>query len=220
MKTMYEDGFPMERVVDYFSRFFKKDVSGHFMLRKRDGYIYVNGMELRQSVFGGARRGIGRESAEMDGAPWRNDPDWERLFSSTVLSVLLAEQALREVAGEPFLLDFLRISRWPLFLDLSEGEQPDPGLMLQAADLLDSAEADMNRYSAVLDSVSECVYKELEFTITSGKGWRPPHPRLRGLDEADARLLAASEGYKKPVLDRYSNLIYFWMTSFERNRTV
>ena len=188
----------MNKVAEYFCDRFMKDLANIFTLRRRDGYRFVKltrqGQDFEPAV-----------NEYFQGDLWA-----KHIFSGSVFYLIVAEQALRETAGNDYLLDFLRISRYPQFDAPSEmpGIGPDDILRVSG---LSAILKDKDIFSAVSYPVQEIIYKEIEFTISSGKEWRHPHPEPNGLDEAHDRMMAVSDEIKMPVLNKYEEIAAYWM---------
>lgn len=186
---------PENRVAEYLDKRFSKDLSSVLKIRRRDGYRLV--------VFPSQDR-----DPETIVDEYFQDDLWTKyVFSGVIYFISIAEKAIRDVAGEGFLYDFLRVSRWPFFSAPSETSLFDSAVIARLTGL-SSFLRDEAIFAAVSAPVAEVIYKEIELTMMSGKRFRNPHPAPKGLDEAHARLLSVSEKLKRPVLAEYDSLVF------------
>lgn len=178
----------------YFERdFFRHDLPWFFKVLRKDGFRFVREM----------------------------NPDWEERepfrftgrqqlyrFFGIVCHLLIAEQAIRDVGGEKLLHDFLRISRWPLFVlpdDYTLGEPPvfrnmpewGPGLMM------DSVRSEHDVLPGVIRS-------EMEKTLYCGidRDFRYfPHRLTASMWKAHRVLMDTPIEVKQAILEKYDEYV-------------
>ena len=169
----------MQVLNDYFERRFTADLNYYFVIKPVNGYRFAEGVNHRLYP-------VAETTVEN-----------KELFAALAFNMLVVQFAIRERGCEEMLEDFLRASRWPMFMPAEENIY-DPYGFLERAELPVPGE------KAMMDAACY-IRKELELTLESGK-WRSHIYSQRAYSVSEKKIMAIPMRQKEEIFQRFDEL--------------
>ncbi len=190
-----QQAISLDEVKYYFEReFLWRDLKWLFRVRRKDGCRIIREAEPD----------LDERSREFTPSFLWDDRK-KVLFWGLIGYIIVAEQAIRDIAGEGCLLDFLRISRWPLFV-LPEGFRLDERTVFPNMPDWGYEGITKSIRSDSAEVMAGFVLSELDHTLFCGMNWRLPEHQPAGLFESHRNLMDMPDDVKQSILERYNEI--------------